>query len=215
MRQTGTEVGCVQLSFGGRAKCLIPEQPQHCTTAKFFCLVKEDYTRKPLRVRLCTTWLDRNVPKKQTTIAVCSAPCHVIRSELAEETDDYCCLFGFVPRDSIGTCRRNRRLLLFVRLRATWLDRNLPKKQTTIAVCSAPYHVTRSELAEETDDYCRSTKHTTRLHSNSYGLPRNHGFRAKARSITYADCVSIALFIKHATRMRRIILSSVACLAVP
>jgi hypothetical protein len=33
--------------------------------------------------------------------------------------------------------------------------------------------------------------------------------------ITNSDCVSVALFIQHAMRMCRIILSSVACLAVP
>jgi len=33
----------------------------------------------------------------------------------------------------MGICGRNRRLLLFVRLRTTWLDRDLPKKQTTTA----------------------------------------------------------------------------------
>jgi hypothetical protein len=44
---------------------------------------------------------------------------------------------------------------------------------------------------------------------------RNHCCRGKARSITYAECVSVALVIQHAKRMRRIILSSVACLAVP
>ena len=37
----------------------------------------------------------------------------------------------------------------------------------------------------------------------------------KAISITYCECVSVALVIQHAKRMRRIILSSVACLAVP
>jgi hypothetical protein len=37
----------------------------------------------------------------------------------------------------------------------------------------------------------------------------------KAISITYSECVSVALVIQHAKRMRRIILSSVACLAVP
>jgi hypothetical protein len=44
---------------------------------------------------------------------------------------------------------------------------------------------------------------------------RNHCCRGKAISITYAECVSVALVIKHEKRMRRIILSSVACLAVP
>jgi hypothetical protein len=40
---------------------------------------------------------------------------------------------------------------------------------------------------------------------------RNHCYRGKAISITY----SLALVIQHAMRMRRIILSSVACPAVP
>jgi hypothetical protein len=44
---------------------------------------------------------------------------------------------------------------------------------------------------------------------------RNHCCRAKAISITYSQCVSVALVIQHAKRMRRIILSSVARLAVP
>jgi hypothetical protein len=39
--------------------------------------------------------------------------------------------------------------------------------------------------------------------------------RGKTISITYSECVSVALVIQHAKRMRRIILSSVACLAVP
>jgi hypothetical protein len=44
---------------------------------------------------------------------------------------------------------------------------------------------------------------------------RNHCCRGKAISVTYYECVSVALVIQHAKRMRRIILSSVACLAVP
>jgi hypothetical protein len=36
----------------------------------------------------------------------------------------------------------------------------------------------------------------------------------KAISITYSDCVSVALVIQHAKRMRRI-MSSVTCLALP
>jgi len=34
-------------------------------------------------------------------------------------------------------------------------------------------------------------------------------------SITYSECVSVALFIQHAKRMRRIVLSSVACPVLP
>ena len=44
---------------------------------------------------------------------------------------------------------------------------------------------------------------------------RNHCCREKAISISYSECVSVALVIHHAKRMRRFILSSVACLATP
>jgi hypothetical protein len=44
---------------------------------------------------------------------------------------------------------------------------------------------------------------------------RNHCCRGKALSVTYSECVSVGLVIQHAKRMRCIILSSVACLAVP
>jgi hypothetical protein len=37
----------------------------------------------------------------------------------------------------------------------------------------------------------------------------------KAIIITYAECVSVAFIIQRAKRMRRIILSSVACLGLP
>jgi hypothetical protein len=43
---------------------------------------------------------------------------------------------------------------------------------------------------------------------------RNHCCRANAIGITYSKCVSIALVIQHAMRMRHITLSSVACPAV-
>jgi hypothetical protein len=44
---------------------------------------------------------------------------------------------------------------------------------------------------------------------------RNSCCRGKAISITYSECVSVALDIQHAKRMRRIILSYVVCLARP
>jgi hypothetical protein len=43
----------------------------------------------------------------------------------------------------------------------------------------------------------------------------NRGHRGKAIRITYSECVSVALFTQHAKRMCHLILSSVACLAVP
>jgi hypothetical protein len=49
---------------------------------------------------------------------------------------------------------------------------------------------------------------------NTETRSRNHCCRGKAISITYSECVSVALVIQHAKRMR-LILSSVACLALP
>jgi hypothetical protein len=46
--------------------------------------------------------------------------------------------------------------------------------------------------------------------SNNEALSRNHSCRGKAISITYSECVSVALVIQNAKRMRSIILSSVA-----
>jgi len=43
---------------------------------------------------------------------------------------------------------------------------------------------------------------------------RNHFRRGKEISIIYSECVFVALVIQHAKRMRRIILSSVACLSL-
>jgi len=43
----------------------------------------------------------------------------------------------------------------------------------------------------------------------------NNCCREKAMTITYSGCVSVALVIQHAKRMRRIILSCLVCLALP
>jgi hypothetical protein len=50
---------------------------------------------------------------------------------------------------------------------------------------------------------------------NSEARSRNHCRRGKAISITYSKCLPVALIIRCAKRMRRIIFSSVTCLAVP
>ena len=44
---------------------------------------------------------------------------------------------------------------------------------------------------------------------------RNHFCRVKPIGITCSECMPVALVIQHVKRMRRIIFSSVACLAVP
>ena len=49
---------------------------------------------------------------------------------------------------------------------------------------------------------------------NIEALSRNHCCFGKAVSITYSECVCIALVIQHPKRMRRIVLSSVARQAV-
>jgi hypothetical protein len=47
---------------------------------------------------------------------------------------------------------------------------------------------------------------------NTEGRSRNQRGRGKAGSVTYYECVFMALVIQHAMRMRRTVLSSVACL---
>ena len=44
---------------------------------------------------------------------------------------------------------------------------------------------------------------------------RNHCRRGQAISTVYSECVSVAFVIQDAMRMRRITLSSVACLDLP
>jgi hypothetical protein len=50
---------------------------------------------------------------------------------------------------------------------------------------------------------------------NVEACSHNRCCRGKARIITYPESVFVALGLQHAMRMRRIILSSVTCMAVP
>jgi len=50
---------------------------------------------------------------------------------------------------------------------------------------------------------------------NSEGRSRNPLCCRRAICITYSDCVSVALFIQHASRVCFVTLSAVACLTVP
>jgi hypothetical protein len=66
--------------------------------------------------------------------------------------------------------------------------------------------------------YTLSKNKTGNVHTykrNIQASSWNHCCRWKAISITYSECVSVALVNQHAHRMCHIILSSVACLAVP
>jgi hypothetical protein len=62
---------------------------------------------------------------------------------------------------------------------------------------------------KKTPDNAR-TKYVKR---NNKARSRNHRFRGIAISITYSECVSVALVIQHAKCMHRIILSSVFSMA--
>jgi len=60
-----------------------------------------------------------------------------------------------------------------------------------------------------------TTRKATYVQSSIEARSRNHCCRGKTRSITYSECVSVAWVIQHAKRMRHIILSFVACPALP
>jgi hypothetical protein len=51
--------------------------------------------------------------------------------------------------------------------------------------------------------------------NNIEARSRNECFRGKAISVSYSDCVSVALVMQHAKCTQHIKLSSVACLAPP
>jgi len=58
------------------------------------------------------------------------------------------------------------------------------------------------------------TRHAVYVSTNIEARSFSHCDRGKAISITHSECVSIALVVQHAERMHRIILLSVACLAL-
>jgi hypothetical protein len=100
--------------------------------------------------------------------------------------------------------------------------------------CSMPYRNTDNSSRKGTQNvwsYRRMVKvksHLSRCHCNktitrqamsayrnTEASSRNHCCRGKATNITYSECVSVALVIQKAKRMRRIIFSSVDCLVLP
>ena len=50
---------------------------------------------------------------------------------------------------------------------------------------------------------------------NNEKRSRDYCRKGKAIIITYSECVSVALVIQHAKRMRRVVLSFVPCRAIP
>jgi hypothetical protein len=64
-------------------------------------------------------------------------------------------------------------------------------------------------MNNEQDAQCRYIQRTVQARS------QNRCCRGKASCSTYSECVSVALVIQNARRMRRNILSSVLCQAIP
>jgi hypothetical protein len=62
---------------------------------------------------------------------------------------------------------------------------------------------------------CGKYKTARRVLRNLEARSHNHSCPGNATSTTYSECVSVALGIQPAKRMRHIILSSVACPALP
>jgi hypothetical protein len=60
-----------------------------------------------------------------------------------------------------------------------------------------------------------NARQTVRYKRDKEALWLNPCYRGKEINITYSECVSVTLITQHTKRMRRIILSSVACLALP
>ena len=79
--------------------------------------------------------------------------------------------------------------------------------------CSSLHHDQRLNL------YCELLENKTRqamyVERNNEARSRNQCCSEKAIIITYSECVSVALGIHHAMLMHHVILSSVACPALP
>jgi hypothetical protein len=61
----------------------------------------------------------------------------------------------------------------------------------------------------------RKTRWSMYVQRNTEERLPAHCYRGKTASVIYSECVAVALVLEHAKCMRRIILSPVACPAVP
>jgi hypothetical protein len=105
----------------------------------------------------------------------------------------------------------------FCQVEVSATDRSLVQRSPADCVC-----VTDSDQVHSTATVSRwknptkkETKHATYVWRNTDVHSRNHWCSGNAISITYFERVSVTLGIQHVKRMLRIILSSVACPAVP
>jgi len=86
--------------------------------------------------------------------------------------------------------------------------RNLPRAAVFNALKPSDYCMYQQLVNLE---YDRQYKYKRNTKTRS----RSHRCRGKVISITYSQCLSVALGMQHAKRMRRVILSPVACPALP
>ena len=84
-----------------------------------------------------------------------------------------------------------------------------------------PLHtICRSQLGDSQDCFYlvknqKKTRHAMYVQGKAEALSRNQFCRSKALRSTYSVCQPVVLVIQHAKRMRHIMLSSVACQALP
>ena len=79
-------------------------------------------------------------------------------------------------------------------------------------ICVYTAHFFAKNAQTDNKFYRRKTMYVWR---NIQARSCNHCCCGKAINVTYSECVSVALVVQHAKRMRRIILTYVACMAVP
>ena len=84
-------------------------------------------------------------------------------------------------------------------------------RQQTLAVDRSATGLDKNSFLGELKTPEKKTIYVSR---NIVALSRTQYYRWKAVSVTYSECVSVALVIQHAERMRLNMLSSVACLAL-
>ena len=116
---------------------------------------------------------------------------YVVLSKRRQTTVSYICIFYKFDNNVYACLRTSPRLCLIIR------EDGLVKPKH-VAECT-PWENTRQKICEW---------HKTE------GRSCNRCCSGKALIITYLPHVSISLFIQYAKRMRHIMLSSVACLAV-
>jgi hypothetical protein len=92
---------------------------------------------------------------------------------------------------------------------ATWSRVESARRAVHRTHRALPACILASQLCKQNTE--RNGQRITNFDARS----RNNCCRGQVISITYSECVSVALVIQHATRIRHVILPSVACLAVP